>query len=307
MDFFIIGEIKSPSKKETLVFNVPLKNGNEVIVNILPNKKKAESLYTLQISKELFERINLNFFDDKILTREGKIKERIKKETKLITHEFCDDLLEIQSTIANSTRKVVNLLKYCLHIQEISPILTGDGTLYWSLDNSKWQKINLMHTAVAYPIIHFELNDATVQYIQEHINNDFEPFISLQYLHKAFEERVPSSMWIDATIAAELAIKEFLIRKEPLLEHLLLEIPSPPLYKLYGSILEQYAGEKSPKLSEIKKGVEIRNQLIHKPNSSSVNEDRARTYVYDIEAAIYHLLFLLYPDDGCIQSVIKRT
>jgi hypothetical protein len=55
-----------------------------------------------------------------------------------------------------------------------------------------------------------------------------------------------------------------LSRKAPEIKTILMEVPSPPLYKLYGSILEKYAGEKSPKKKQIgscrSKGGSVQNK-----------------------------------------------
>jgi hypothetical protein len=58
---------------------------------------------------------------------------------------------------------------------------------------------------------------------------------AFRHLHRAENERDdPRHAWIDATIAAELAIKEFFILYKPELAPFVLEVPSPPLSKLYG-------------------------------------------------------------------------
>ena len=107
-------------------------------------------------------------------------------------------------------------------------------------------------------------------------------------------------MWIDSTIAAELAIKEFLIRYRPDWKTLLIELPSPPIHKLYGPVLESLAGEKSPVLKELQKGSEIRNRLIHRAGES-VSREEANEYFMNVETAIFHLLALLYPDDELVK------
>ncbi|MEZ6049962.1 MAG: hypothetical protein R3C02_01015 [Planctomycetaceae bacterium] len=128
----------------------------------------------------------------------------------------------------------------------------------------------------------------------------------MRHLHRAKNEREPSCRWIDATIAAELAIKEFLIAKEPLLETLLLELPSPPLQKLYGQILEKYAGERSPKLNSLREGSEKRNKLIHRPGGEHVNRSEADQYVKNVEIAIYHLMCLLHPEDDWLKNLYEK-
>lgn len=59
-------------------------------------------------------------------------------------------------------------------------------------------------------------------------------------------------------------------------------------------------GEKSPVLKAIQKGVEIRNKLVHRPNTEEINLDKANQYVEDIELAIFHLLSHLYSKDDPI-------
>jgi len=98
-----------------------------------------------------------------------------------------------------------------------------------------------------------------------------------------------------------LAIKEFLIRFKPEIATLLLEMPSPPLHKLYGDVLESFGLQRSPKVKEIAKGIEIRNKLVHRPEENIISSEEAIKYVQDIEVAIYHLLFSLYPNDPNIR------
>lgn len=124
---------------------------------------------------------------------------------------------------------------------------------------------------------------------------------AMRHLHRAKLERDPRFRWIDATIAAELGIKEFLSTYKPELESLLLQVPSPPLNKLYGAVLENYAGERSPKLKAIREGVELRNVLVHRPGEQQVGSKEANAYVKNIESALLHLLTLLYPDDDLIR------
>ena len=92
------------------------------------------------------------------------------------------------------------------------------------------------------------------------------------------------------------------MRAKPELEKLLLEIPSPPITKLYGSVLEHYLGERTPFMATIRNGNEVRNELIHNPLSKRINFQDASNYVHDIERAIFHLLRLLYPKNNLIKS-----
>jgi hypothetical protein len=110
------------------------------------------------------------------------------------------------------------------------------------------------------------------------------------------QEAEPRFRWIDITIALELAIKEALIRKNKEIEMLILEMPSPPLTKLYGSIMQHYLGEKSPFIATIQKGVEVRNKLMHRPEGVAITQEEAGEYLKDAHKAINHIFRLLYPE-----------
>jgi len=77
---------------------------------------------------------------------------------------------------------------------------------------------------------------------------------------------------------------------------------SPPIHKLYGSILESFTNQRSPKVSELSKCAEVRNKLLYRPDETVVTLEEANAYVHDVESAIYHLLTLLYPKD----DIVKR-
>jgi len=114
---------------------------------------------------------------------------------------------------------------------------------------------------------------------------------------RARNDSNPRYMWIEATIAAELAIKEFLIRQRPELETLLLEVPSPPIYKMYGAILKAYGGKTLPNkiYKQLSAGAEIRNKLLHRPHDEPIDHQKALDYVSAVAGAIQHLLSILYP------------
>jgi hypothetical protein len=135
------------------------------------------------------------------------------------------------------------------------------------------------------------------------LDQDFQPFAATAHLHRAANESQPRTRWIEATIAAELAIKEYLVRKEPGLESLLTEIPAPPLSKLFGAVLEAYAGFRATKLSALSKGAEVRNRLLHRPKGMSVSADDAARYLQDVQFTFFELLSDLYPADEVIRQL----
>lgn len=80
------------------------------------------------------------------------------------------------------------------------------------------------------------------------------------------------------------------------------KLPSPPIAKLYGEILEEYseAGGRSPSLSWMGPGARIRNTLIHSPEDIKIPEADSWKYVRAVSVALYDLLARLYPDDTAI-------
>jgi hypothetical protein len=177
---------------------------------------------------------------------------------------------------------------------------------YWSFDQSQWHPIAIrlyIETGLSHsPLV---LDERRAKVIQGYLSEGREHFISLRHLHRALNEDDPRYRWIEATTAAELAIKEFLIKFVPDIQALLLEVPSPPLTKLYGSVLESYTGTRSPKVKQLQKGIEIRNKLVHRPEEIKMSKQESIDYVKDVETAIFHLLKLLYPNDPIVEDNVN--
>lgn len=136
------------------------------------------------------------------------------------------------------------------------------------------------------------------QRLQQIVADGVAPLVGMRYLHRAKAEGDPRYRWVDATIAAELAIKEILQMARPETTVLFDNLPSPPLSKLYGEVLEAYLGERSPHLKAIGKGVEKRNALVHRTAGADIDATEAEKYVGTIEEAIFHALNLYYKDKG---------
>jgi hypothetical protein len=284
--YSIEGIIHSSLNNPKITFKVPIKSKKDVIVNILLDENRIESFHEVEISDEMLDALqNDKFFKNDTL-------ERLDKE-----------LLEMKSCISSATGKVLHLIKYSLQQVDLNEKLLSIKNHSWSTDKSEWKIVpsKLFVTLDSDKIL--TLNEEKSVSVQRYIDDDFKSFVALRHLHRAKNESIPRYKWIDATIAAELAIKEFLIRKVPNIEHLLMEVPSPPLHKLYGTVLKEYAGEKSPRLKEIQEGVRIRNILVHRPEDIDIEIKVANKYIHDVETAIYHLLFLLFPNDPNIYSL----
>jgi len=209
---------------------------------------------------------------------------------------------DLGETILQEVRKffaplhVANWRTLSLITQELEldePRILTSRASQWSFDGHTWATLpmNIIMTGESLrPVYH--LDSEWKEHLQAVFDLREEPFIAFEHLHEARRGRDARFTWIEATIAAELAIKETLSRLEPSLTNLLLEVPAPPLRKLYGVILEGVAGEKSPYIKQLHEGTEIRNRLVHRPEAVRLDPQKVVDYVAMVDRAIWHLVGL---------------
>jgi hypothetical protein len=258
----------------------------------LPSDGTAEILLSIDLARQSIEatgeyEISEEFLD--LLKQEDLPKE--------LPPNIVEEASEIRRHITSSVRQVLYAVKYCLKQIELDENLFGLKNITYSFDNMNWRFFpgaKLTITASSYSTNPLDIKSAEL--IRDHLSSEIEPFLALSFLHRAKKERHPKYKWIDATIAAEIAIKEFLILIKPEVESVLLEVPSPPLHKLYGSILESYTGQRSPVLKHIAEGARVRNQLVHRPEKVNIDSQEAIDYLKHVEMAIGHLLGIINPE-----------
>ena len=203
----------------------------------------------------------------------------------------------INSMLTDAARRVVETLKYFAGIREIGDdVVSQAREVEWSNGSDPFRPMPFLMTATSTFFSNVQVSSLIVGMLQRCLDNGWTPLLAMRHLYRAIQEPTPRFKWIDATIAAELAVKEALLRKHPNIEPLLIHMPSPPLSKLYGELLEHYLGERSPYLKTINKGVEKRNQLVHRPTDTQVTCEEADEYVDQVMKAIHHLYALIYPD-----------
>ena len=220
---------------------------------------------------------------------------------KLIQGDYPDIFMptytRIRDELESAARQAIEYVKYFLGRDEIvgdviSPIhhfaLSLDGEEYFGTPHRESGKLSYRTQNPLTYEIRIDL--------QKGLNDNVLPFVAMRHLYRAIQESNPSFKWVDATIAAELAVKEALIRAKPELGVMIENMPSPPIKTLYGIILEKYLGEKSPYVSAMNKGAEKRNKIVHQPLEVAVTLDEAQNYVNDVMQAIHHLYGLLYPN-----------
>ena len=214
---------------------------------------------------------------------------------------LCENLFDKQKT-------VLKYLKYFYGIPELDEYFSFKGVPEWSQDGTNWKPIEMKHRAKwvpTSPIYH--LPEPLIDWLPILIDRGIEPLFAFIHLSKAFNEKDTRHQWIHATIAAELAFKEFLSKYDKKLTSLILKVPSPPLKTLYGDVLFDQTGERSPYLSALHKGTETRNTLIHQPLDSSPEKYDTEVYLLTVQSAILHLQYLLNKEVAVLEYFFKLS
>lgn len=286
-EYTIQGDCYFTNSAEIISFNVPINNNSaDVQVNISPNDKGVQAIQEVEVESYILKKLE-----------SGELNaHRFSKQIKT-------QLLELTNDLDYAMQKTLYAIKSFYNWGELDHSLYSIKDTYWSLDKKQWHTYPRALEASFVLNEHIHLGKENASYIQKYLDGDlWEPFVAFSFLDKAKREPNPVFKWINATIAAELAIKEFFIRYNPQLKSLIMEVPSPPLHKLYGTILKSFIGIESPKKKVIEKGVITRNDLVHKPNQVKIDANKANNYVEEVELAIYHLLSFLYADDLIIKK-----
>jgi hypothetical protein len=206
-----------------------------------------------------------------------------------------------------SVRDLLALIKYHLRHFDIRESPYSMKSQCWRGASNEWKEIPSSIFVSHESFSHQPLNEETHSAVQAALASSVIPLVAMRHLHRAKNESQPHHKWIDATIAAELAVKEVLCRAHPSMETMLIEMPSPPFSKMYGSLLNHYLGEESPFRKKLITGQERRNALVHRPGALLIDQQEANNYVAVVEAAIFHLLSLLYPKDELIYRARQFT
>ena len=230
----------------------------------------------------------------RIVISNGLLKE-LENKTQLIDlpQSLEDEIIQKKSYLITASERVLRLLQQELRDPTLLPTNElAEGRSQWSYDGETWQPISrkVYATISAYQL--GTLDKRWQKIVQKWLEDGEEPLLAMQHLYEAHKSDGLRFKWVEATIAAELAIKEMLIRMEPKLETLLTEVPSPPLKKLYGSVLEAVTGEKSPHRNELDKGAERRNKIVHQPKAEHLDTQEVFDYVSMVGEAISHLVEL---------------
>ena len=217
-------------------------------------------------------------------------------------NSYPPELAGMLASLDGGARRVVEAIKYFLIRPDILDNAIGMAANFtWTEGDGEEKFVPIPPETWTSAMVTFSSGGSAA--MQDGLDKGYRPLIGMRHLFRAMQEAEPRFRWIDITIALELAIKEALIRKHPEIELLVLEMPSPPLTKLYDKIMKHYLGEKSPYLAVIKTGMETRNKLLHRPDGVAITETQAGDYLRDAHKAINHLFSLLYPEWSVAQRM----
>jgi hypothetical protein len=217
-------------------------------------------------------------------------------------NSYLPELASILASLDGGARRVVEAIKYFLIRPDILDNALGMAANFtWTEGDGEEKFVPIPPESWTSAMVTFSSGGSAA--MQDGLDKGYRPLIGMRHLFRAMQEPEPRFRWIDITIALELAIKEALIRKHPEIELLILEMPSPPLTKLYDKIMMHYLGEKSPYLAAIKTGMETRNKLLHRPDGVLITDTQAADYLRDAHRAINHVFKLLYPEWSVAQGM----
>lgn len=203
------------------------------------------------------------------------------------------ELSDITDPIREAVRQFAGLLKQELHRYDINDELIDNSHYEWSLGDNQWFLIPQELRATLIALYSLDNLDAiTAKSLQEVLFENEEALVATSYLHQARNSENGRYQWIYATMAAELAIKEILVRIEPKLQVIVETFPSPPLDGLYGDVLRKIAGVKSTEADRktLRDGARRRNHLVHNPRSHTPTLKEVNEYINFIEGRVRWLL-----------------
>lgn len=283
------------------------------------DKEGTENHFSFVINLKEYKDVELNFnldLKEKELTVKcdveisSELLEVLSNQDEILRDDY-EELNVLSDMMHENAQKFMRYLKYSLNQYTMEEALISlPVTFQFSMNNNDWLPITMggrLHVDTNFGVC--KLNSAALKEIKSYFHNNYEPLLAMKHIHRAKKEVIPRYKWIETTIALELAIKEVLIRKSPDAKILLLELPSPPLQKLYNQIFTHYFKEEIPKEKRniVIKGAEIRNKLVHSPQEITIKREDAIAYVYNAEELIFYILKILYPEDYIINKLNTPT
>lgn len=287
MQIQIKGVFKPRGKDE-----IDLHPGKEISI------RKGQLTFSIKTGDKQFTLIEIHELD------EASVAYLEDAKNKLPRNEAIEALfIKLKSDATN----ILKSLKYFYGIYRFDERLFMTESYTWSKNGKDWNSVPDKRETKWIPgSALYVLPDNLFALLLKCQEEGITPFYAFDHLHKAFADEFNARhQWVNATIALELAFKEFLGRYDSRTIFLIENVPSPPLHKLYKNVLKDYTGEESPYVSIIRKGVETRNELVHHPGSPGPTHKDTLIYLHQCECAILHLYTLLHKGNAAVDYFYK--
>lgn len=218
---------------------------------------------------------------------------------------LAEDRVIVSAELSNNKKifsTIQEKVKFCINNKIEGNIF--EKTTYYYVINSENYRVYPDLSISANLDLSFNFTPEVLREMEIYFVENKKPLLAFNILENSSHQTELRQKWIEITVAAELGIKEFYVRKFPSFEILLDEMPSPNLRKMYGTILEHYIGEKSPNLKSIQNGIEMRNSLIHSFADKNIDASMVNQYFKDIKECLIFLQEKLTGMDSFTQNHI---
>ncbi|WP_052325949.1 hypothetical protein [Pectobacterium brasiliense] len=269
-------------------------NSNDRVFEVYFKKEYIEVVFEHTLPEALAEKIISSNIHSKLSFTEAR-----EKYAEILGNErvIISDLLKENKKIIDKLNEVVS---FCLNSKIESSVFV-DITDFYVSNKVEYRLYPDLNVSTILDLS-FVFTDTFAQEISSYITDESKkPLLAFSVLRNSLHQENLRQRWIEITVAAELGIKEFFVRKFSSFEMLINEMPSPNIKKMYGSLLEHYIGEKAPNLNFIQKGLEIRNSLVHSFSEQKINASMSDDYTKAVKECLIFLQIKLTGED-CFTS-----
>lgn len=276
-----------------------VKYHKELVVNL-----RSEHRFSLMLDGDdvalVFKEMCVDILRDVFLSQ--SIIDKIK-----LTHEYSnlpfgkardkyaeilgDDRLVVSKLLRKNSNFISSLdekIAFCLN-SKINGSVLVDYESYLIINGVFYRVYPDLNISLV-PDLSFNLTDAFFESMSSYLVDDNKKtLLAFGVLQNSRHQQSLRQRWIEITVAAELGIKEFFVRRFPDFEKLINEMPSPNIRKMYGPLLEHYTGVKAPNLSAIQNGIEVRNALVHSLSEQDITAISLDVYTKKIKECLIFL------------------
>lgn len=199
-------------------------NSNDKVFEVYFKKEYVEVVFESTLPESLVKKIKAsnNHLDIPFAEAREKYSEILGDERLII------------SNIIKENKKVIDKLNevvsFCLNSKIENSVFVDVVDIYVS-NNIEYRLYPELNSSAILDLS-FIFNDSFAQEISSYIIDESKkPLLAFSILRNSLHQKNLRQRWIEITVAAELGIKEFFVRKFPSFELLMNEMPSPNIKK----------------------------------------------------------------------------